>query len=91
MTASECRWNPCRNDPQWAIDGYCSEQCRGKAQVLAIERFEALIDGEPLPTPEEIDERFGRSSRWTPERMRERIKELKLELASQQTVEWKVV
>lgn len=56
---------------------YCSDQCEYAAFVYGFERMDAILEDADPPTKQDIDRRIRRSDRWTPEKMQERIEDIK--------------
>jgi len=77
----KCEWCGGGSEPFDYRGGlrYCSHECQHAAELWAFEKFEAMFeDGDP-PSKADIDRRIRQSSRWTPDKMAERVAELKAE------------
>ena len=70
---TECAREGCKQDHNYVMMVYCSEECHSLSMRLSMERIEARINDTEPPEMDDLLNRQQRAKRWTPDTMDEHI------------------
>jgi hypothetical protein len=74
----KCEWCGGEIDSFPLTRQYCSSECHNYAINYAVERLDAMFEEDKdVPTKAEFKSRQQRARKWTPDKMHERIDELR--------------